>query len=148
MTARSWRSATRNQLAVMTRISQLDARLSGTPGCADSLSGGDALRRLHHRGERAMPLRHAELDPAGALYPRTAYLGAMVLEPFRHHNLDTVRSARYRIADRLVLGFDHPRDRYFGPSARQIELEPDRRKDRIEHFRHDQAEDLENSAFG
>src|SRR5713226_2363898 len=132
----------------MTRISQPGAQMSGTTGCADSPSGGDPFRRLHYRGERAVPLRHVELDPAGALDPRTTYLGAMVLEAFRHHNLDTVRGAGHRIADRLVLGFEHPRDRYLGASARQIEVEQDRRKDRVKHFRHDQAEDVEDRTFG
>jgi hypothetical protein len=73
-------------------------------------------------------LRHVELDPAGALDPRTADLGAVVLEPFRHHDLDTMRRAGYRIADRLVFGLEYSRDRYLGAAARQIEIELDRRK--------------------
>lgn len=59
-----------------------------------------------------------------------------------------MRRAGYRIADRFVLSLEYAWDRYFGSSARQIELELDGRKDRIEHLRHDQAEDVEDRAFG
>ena len=75
-------------------------------GCANTQSGGDALGRLLHGGERAVPLRHFELDPTGAGDARTADLGATVLETFRHHDLNTVRRAGYRIADRLNVFID------------------------------------------
>ena len=115
---------------------------------ANSASGGDALRGLLHCGKRAVPLRYIELDPAGAFDPRTAYLGTMVLEALGHHDLNTVRRAGHRITDRLVFGLEYSRDRYLGAAARQIEIEPDRRKDRVEHLCHDQTENVEYRAFG
>src|ERR1700751_3391904 len=115
---------------------------------ANSASGGDALRGLLHCGKRAVPLRYIELDPAGALDPRTAYLGTTVLEALRHYNLNTVRRAGHGITDRLVFCLEYSRDRYLGAAARQIEIEPDRCKDRVEHLCNDQTENVEYRAFG
>jgi hypothetical protein len=143
---RSWRSAARNKPAVTTWAS------AATPSSAAIVyprpSRRDAVRPLFHRGKRAVPLRYMELDPAGAFDPRTAYLGTMVLEALGHHDPDTVRCAGYRITDRLVFGLEYSRDRYLGPAARQIEIEPDRRKHRFEHLCHDQTENVEYRAFG
>jgi hypothetical protein len=72
----------------------------------------------------------------------------MVLEALGHHDLNTVRRAGHRITNRLVFGLEYSRDRYLGAAARQIEIEPDRRKDRVEHLCNDQTENVEYRAFG
>src|SRR6516225_3451906 len=111
------------------------------------VSGGDAGRGLFDLRQRAMALGDAELDPGGALDAGAGDLGPVMLEPFGHHDLNAMLGAGYRVPDWLRLGLQHTRNRNPRGAPAQVERDLDRRKDRVEHFRHDQAEDVKKRAL-
>src|SRR5260221_8054381 len=110
--------------------------------------GRHTRRGLLDPCQRAMPLGHAELDAAHALDTRARDLGFAVLEAIGHDHLDAVLGTGRRIADGLAFRLENTGYRYARRATVHVELEGDRGEDGIEHLRHDQAEDMENRAFG
>src|ERR1700674_2085724 len=102
---------------------------------------------LHHGCKRAMPAFRLELDGPAATDVGRGDLTLPVLEPFRHHDLNAVRSPCHRVLDRFDLGFQHTGDNEARGPADLIKLERHGREDRIMHLAHDQTEDLEKRTF-
>src|SRR6266404_550334 len=111
-------------------------------------SSRDAIGGLDDVGKRAMRALRFKLDRPGRADIGRGDFGGPVLKAVRHHDLNAMCSARYRVLDRLDLGLQHT----LGDDTRDapvlVERKLEGRKHRIMNLGYDHAEDMEQRALG
>src|SRR5437868_12778689 len=130
-TARS-RCETRRIAAA--RLMASPFRLGRVPGAR---SGGNPRGGVFDLRQRAMPFGHGEFGSAGARDAGTRDLGFVVLESLGHDHLNAMLRSGHRVADWRGFRLQDTWDRYPRGATIHIELDVDRRKDRVEHFGND-----------
>src|SRR6266481_3566837 len=103
--------------------------------------------RLHNMGQRTVATLRFELDGTRAFDVRGCNFAFDVLEPFRHHNPNSVRRSCDRVFYGLDVGFKHSRDAELSVPGFFIKFEGDGREDRVVHLRHNQRNDMEKRTF-
>src|SRR5580692_7383026 len=99
-------------------------------------------------GELPVGVGEIDFDGAGDLRPTAPHLGDRVLEPLGQLDARLMLVAGHRIADRLAAALDHARHFETGDAALDVDLEFDRRKDRIVDLAQGGGEHLPDGGTG
>src|ERR1700682_2322443 len=89
-----------------------------------------------------------KLDRPGRADVGRGNFGGPVLKAVRHHDLNAMRSARYRVLDRLNFRLQYTLGDQTCDASVLVERELEGRKHRIVDLGYDQAQDMEQRAFG